>query len=415
MVPMRTVFFLFFLVSLANCSCGEREVYVKEPEVQCYSNEDCQFSVCVLGQCIPGDCNKDADCAPLPPTCMTSTVSLLQPIGSCSEDFLCVYERVEEECEYGCNFETGACVTDPCAGVTCQDPPSICYAGQGTCENGACIYPPRNDLPCDDENACTSNDICSEGVCIGDIETCADSIPDSCADDMVLRSYISGTGICDSETGLCTYQYEDTTCDVGCGLVDPPQLDGGNPADVEEDIVSDDAGNAEQIDDGGVFTEEPEPVLGPTAQCLPDLCIDVDCDDGNPCTDDTCDSRTGTCSSEDLNSQQLCLTGADQCGEGRCIGGQCVSFDGRSCTRSGRCTEGTCVSAECRAVEGGVCQAEVPIDLCADMDVPGTCSATGECVPNEEPPSQCDGQQCNGLCLQCTIAGLFPLTFCWEF
>ena len=72
---------------------------------------------------------------------MSSTVSLLQPIGACSEDFLCVYERVEEECEYGCNFDTGACVTDLC-GRRVQDHQAS-VAGQGACENGACVYPPQ--------------------------------------------------------------------------------------------------------------------------------------------------------------------------------------------------------------------------------------------------------------------------------
>ena len=86
-------------------------------------------------------------------------------------------------------------------------------------ENGACVYPPRT-ICHDDEDACTSNDTCSEGVCIGE-HGGAETTPDTCAGDMIRRSYIPGTGICDSDTGLCNYQYEDTTCDVGCGMVDP--------------------------------------------------------------------------------------------------------------------------------------------------------------------------------------------------
>ncbi|MBL90445.1 MAG: hypothetical protein CMH56_01345 [Myxococcales bacterium] len=405
-------YFVLFVFALSACTCGDREVYVKDPVVQCHTNEDCNQSVCVLGQCIPGECVKDADCLPLAPTCMTSTVSLLRPLGECSDEYLCVYTSIEEECEYGCNFDTGACVTDPCEGVTCQEPPNPCFGSQGWCENGACLYPPRNDLMCDDGNACTRDDVCSEGVCLGELQECAFAPPDDCVGDMVLRSFIPGTGVCDSATGLCDYQYEDLTCEVGCGMVAPTANDAGPELPSTPSTLSSDGG----LGDAGPHSEPTaEPVLGPTAQCLPDLCVDVDCDDGNPCTTDTCDSRTGICSHEGLNNQSLCLTGEDQCGEGRCIQGQCVSFDGRSCTRPGRCTEGTCVSGECQAVGGGVCQAEVDRDLCDDMEVPGHCSATGECVPDIPPPTQCEGVQCNGICLQCTIAGVIPITFCWEF
>ena len=63
---------------------------------------------------------------------------------------------------------------------------------------------------------------------------------------------------------------------------------------------------------------------------------------------------------------------------------------------------------------GDVCQAEVAPDLCADRVVSGYCSATGECIP-EASPSMCDGVWCDGICLQCTIADVIPVTFCWEF
>ena len=69
-------------------------------------------------------------------------------------------------------------------------------------------------------------------------------------------------------------------------MVEPAENDAGIP------IFNDwDAGLIE-LEDGGVTSlAEPEPQQGPTAQCLPDLCVEVDCDDGNPCTDDTCDPQ----------------------------------------------------------------------------------------------------------------------------
>ena len=391
-------------VLVCTLGCTDREIYVKDPVVQCYTNDDCNHSVCVLGQCLPGECTKDADCLPQAPTCMTSNVSLLRPIGTCGDDYLCAYEVVEEECEYGCNFDTGTCINDPCEGVSCHTPPNPCFGSQGWCENGGCVYPPRNDLQCDDGNPCTQNDTCSEGVCIGQQQECPHAKPDACSDENSLRTFEPGTGLCNPNSGLCDYQYQDSACEVGCGLIDVSELDGGVQ----------DAENA-PLEDGGIPSEVLPEELGPNAQCLPDLCLDVDCDDGNPCTEDVCDPITGTCSNGELNDQSACLTGADQCGEGRCIQGECVSFDNRSCVRPGRCSQGTCSSGECRATPGLVCQAEVDRDICDDMDVPGHCAATGECVPDVPPPSQCEGVACNGICLQCTIFNVVPITYCWEF
>ena len=193
-----------------------------------------------------------------------------------------------------------------------------------------------------------------------------------------------------------------------------------DPADAEENIVSSDAGNAEQTDDGGGVTPEPELILGPTAQCLPDLCVDVDCDDGNPCTEDLCDSRTGICSTEELNSQQLCLTGEAQCDEGRCIQGECVSFDGRACTRQNEaCSLGKCTNAECVAdpdQEGANCMVDVS-SLCEGETVGGTCSIAGECIPNDDGQDEaCDNQPCNGICIRCVIIpNILVAEYCLEF
>lgn len=58
---------------------------------------------------------------------------------------------------------------DPCAGVTCDAPPSDCYAARGSCDGGTCSYAPRAlAAPCDDGDACTGADACDgAGTCAG--------------------------------------------------------------------------------------------------------------------------------------------------------------------------------------------------------------------------------------------------------
>ena len=99
-----------------------------------------------------------------------------------------------------------------------------------------------NDSGCDDGNACTTADQCSEGVCVGGpAPECDDDNP--CTDDG-----------CDGETG-CVFPANTSDCDDG----DPCTLG---------DICA-----------GGSCA-------GPGAQ---------DCDDGNSCTSDSCDSSAGGC------------------------------------------------------------------------------------------------------------------------
>ena len=111
--------------------------------------------------------------------------------------------------------------------------------------------------------------------------------------------------------------------------------------------------------------------------CLPDLCVNVDCDDGNPCTEDTCDPQRENVVARISTANSSALLEA-QCGEGRCIAGQCLSFDGRSCTASVApkvpCLWRVPGSGRWRLSSRG------PRGPCSDMDVPGHCSATGECV-----------------------------------
>jgi uncharacterized repeat protein (TIGR01451 family) len=211
------------------------------------------------------------------------------------------------------NIFTGVFDTLPCENPSV----SISATDIGTC----------NDLSCDAEsctaNNCTAGDTCSGGVCNpGPAPNCDDG-------------------------SICT----EDSCDPATGCVnDSSQL-------------------GDLCDNGGAD------------QCLEDFCDPVlfcqtrpvNCDDGNPCTDDSCDSGTGCVhvnNTSACSDGDACTTG-DTCGGGTCNPGSAVNCDdGNACNGVETCDSGT----GCVAGTPVVCTAS---DLCHDA---GTCdTGTGLC------------------------------------
>src|SRR5207244_3656749 len=127
-----------------------------------------------------------------------------------------------------------------------------------------CVHTP-NTAPCDDLDACTTGDTCAGGRCVGTPRSCDDGnlcTADACRPETGCRP-TPHTAPCD-DGDPCT----DDTCDsrTGCGHTL----------------------NTGPCDDGDACT------TGDT--CADGTCAGhgrLGCDDGNPCTDDACDSRTG--------------------------------------------------------------------------------------------------------------------------
>src|SRR4029077_6245897 len=96
-------------------------------------------------------------------------------------------------CGAGC---ASTCQSGTCAAggrVTC-DPLDQCHVG-GTCDptTGLCSNPPAaNGTACNDNNACTRNDVCQAGGCAGAAIVCSPS--DEC--------HLAGA--CDAATGICS-------------------------------------------------------------------------------------------------------------------------------------------------------------------------------------------------------------------
>ncbi len=132
--------------------------------------------------------------------------------GSCVGG-LCSYKEHVVTCSGG-PCVNGACTSDPCAGVTCNAPPSVCYTATGaTCSNGSCSYPFDDGASCDDGNACTTNDTCATGACKGTPIACSAPPANMCANGSTLKAY-APHGTCGA--GKCSYSYSFVDCPSGC-------------------------------------------------------------------------------------------------------------------------------------------------------------------------------------------------------
>jgi hypothetical protein len=304
---------------------------------------------------------------PPPSACLDfGTSRYYPPFGTCV-DGQCIYEPVDQVCEHQCDLDSGLCQGDPCVGVACQSPPNTCFHANGTCSAGACVYTAANSLNCDDGNACTINDSCQEGACRGTPKQCNAPPAAACLNTGTLRQW-EPLGTCDN-SGNCRYAPRDVPCEYGCTA----------------------------------------------GQCQNDPCAGG-CDDGNPCTIDSCQATVGC--RHDANEGGSCASGSGDCPVGRCSGTTCLPQAGVTCqaeidvdlcadvevagvcSASGDCPVGRCSGTTCLPQAGVTCEAEVDVDLCADIEIAGVCSASGECIV-EEVPAQFTCPGCPGICLQC--------------
>ncbi len=290
-------------------------------------------------------------------------------------------DTAEDSCRRSC--QDRECGDDGCGGTcgTCTDG-KVCQAG--TC---ACAA--------DDHKAC-----CAQAVCWFD----------SCG--------AQGTKVVD-----CPFGCKEGACEACV-----PQCSG---KECGEDGCGKDCGTCTVGSCAGLKWT-------PVATCPAGTCIPgqvQDCDDGNPCTVDTCDPNAG-CSRRNVDTGTTCVAGACvdvlwtkpiTCIAGQCIGGggslQCV--DGNDCTDdtcspalgcafpsnskacddSDPCTIGdTCQSGDCRGTGPLDCddQNACTLDSCVkavgckhDPVNEGKVCSSGFCAALDwTKPSTCAGGQC---------------------
>jgi cysteine-rich repeat protein len=415
---------------------------------------DCNdFNPCTDDSCIPDvgciHSNNQEPCDDLN-TCTTSDMcsqgkclgdgSLECDDGnSCTKDIClpqggCQHEATAGSCDDGnpCTVndscDEGNCVSGPAP--DCDDD-NVCTDDK--CDDGLCVHSP-NIEDCDDGNACTEDDLCAQGKCIaGTPLNCDDTdicTTDSCAPGAGCQ-YATNSLPCDDDDACTSLDKCNLGQCQGNGIVN---CNDGNPC--TDDSCSPDTGcvytnNQDDCFDNDVCT------TGDT--CTDGSCTPTDwlnCDDSNPCTDDSCDSKIGcihTPNSDSCDDANACTDG-DKCNSGQCVGGPppacddsnpctsdscspdsgCVYVhnevpcdDGEVCTINDKCSNGLCVGGETLAcnddnictddacIPGQGCQFVTNLVDCDDDDACTTVDvcAAGQCV-GSTPPVCDDGNVC---------------------
>jgi len=337
------------------------------------------------------DCQQDGECDDGNP-CTTDSCDLgvcthqPRPDGSNCDDGLW--------CTVGDSCQSGACGGTPrdCSSLAdaCHD--ASCDEGEDSCQQ---TVRPDGTI-CDDGLFCTVDDSCQGGVCSGVARDCS-ALADACHD-----------GVCNDDADACqaVNKPDDTSCDDGVFCTDPDTCQGGlcsGPArdcDDGDDCTIDTCSEAQQLCQHQLNPQGSEGEPG-QAVCLdgadndcdgltdlddPDCSNcgnDSDCDDGNPCTADSC--SLGLCHNDDVADGTPCSDGAwctvnDSCSSGLCIG------QARDC------------SAAADACHDGVCDEDA--DACQSQQRPdgSPCDDGLWCTVSE----QCQDGLCQGVERDCS-------------
>ncbi len=389
-------------------------------DADCADNTPCTINErCASGACVsdPLDCDDQSPCTT--DRCDSTSGCVQNPVPDgqgCGDTNLC---NGIEKCSSGsCTHAAGlncddanSCTTDSCDPSTgCHNvgTPSCCTTDADCadssactinerCDNGSCTSDPRN---CDDGEVCTSDSCDPASGCVNthllDGSNCSDG--DTCNGIETCRSgtCASGTQLTCDDSNSCTTDSCDpsTGCHnvglPGCCSIDADCADSSACTINERCVNGSCTSDPLPCDDGEVCTSDScNPASGCVNTPVPngqacgdaDVCNGIEtcqngdcqlgtllaCNDGNPCTDDACDSALGCTHTPVAN---CCFTDGD-----------CVDSD--ACTVNERCINGSCTSDTRNCNDGNPCSADScnPASGCVNTDlVDGTsCSDANAC------------------------------------
>ncbi|HEY6727516.1 MAG TPA: hypothetical protein VI197_25950, partial [Polyangiaceae bacterium] len=260
-------------------------------------------------------------------------------------------------------YDNNACTqADTCQAGSCTGAdPVVCTAqdqchGVGSCNpaTGACSNPVLADgTACDDGDACTVSETCSAGSCETDTPLEVDD-GNPCTVDS-----------CDGEGGVQhTPVSAGTSCDEGDLCNGAAMCDASGACQPGTPLTCDDGNACNGI-------EACQPATGCTAGVPPPV------DDDSPCTIDSCDPLGGV-QHEPVAAGTSCDDG-DACnGTEICdASGVCQPGGGSALDDGNPCTDDSCDPLD------GVVHSPVPVGTSCDLDactVGGTCDSGGFCV-----------------------------------
>jgi hypothetical protein len=305
---------------------------------------------------------------------------------SCEAEVGCTWIPMPEgqECADGnpCTWK------DKCQNGNCVGEEVLCFDGNectlDQCDptTGDCLFPAdldSNGEPCLLDDLCLTGGLCVDGECLGAAGiSCVDGVActvDDCAPDSGCI-HTTDASKCDDDNecteDLCQPECDDYgNCQEGTGCTNLPTID-GLPCDDSDACTT-------------------------TDQCASGICqgLDVELDDTNPCTEDSCDPLLGVWH-EILADNTPCSADLESpnwvCQDGQC---ECIPH----------CAEKVCGNDGC----GGFCgECSYPTTVCSDdqaacIGPPCTTSLDCElgefCNPKTIPPQCLPGCNTNEQCL----------------
>ncbi len=343
--------------------------------------------------------------------------------------------------------------------------------GVEQCLDGECVE--GEPIHCEDDDVCDGVDACVDGECVTGLPMLCPVDEDPC----------NGTEVCDPVLGCTTLP--PPPCDDGIACtVDSCEPGRGCTHTPDSTLCRDGPGGRCEVDLGGcqyyacnsttcvptgcvdAHCADPRtciysPLCDFASFCCADTCVLPGCEDGNPCTADSCDPIRG-CVHEPVATGTPCddgdrCTTMDACRNvGTCAGGpprlcadgdpctadacdpavgcthttapngtMCNDFD--ACTMGDTCVAGVCagvarpclapidslgcVVARCDASRGCMLEPAPSGSPCGPTTVDGVCDGAGHCCG---PSTDCDG---DGICecpatTTCGFAGGCPGADC---
>ncbi len=354
--------------------------------------------------CTAGDVCKSGKCEPgAPNSCDDKNVCTADSCDPAKGG--CINAAQDGKCDDG-----NVCTSDDaCKGGKCEGKGTACDDGNActtdTCDaaTGNCVFKVTPGATCDDGSACTDKDVCANnGKCAGTTKVCDDGNPcttDNC-DAKTGCGAAPNTAACD-DGNLCT---DGDACKDG-------KCQGGAAKPCNDSNPCTDDTCDPKVANGCVFTPNTAPCnagdVCQAAACKAGKCEPAagpkDCNDKNDCTTDTCDPKTGCVNTAAADgsacgsANDLCQQPA-KCKTGKCEGGAKLSCDdGNACTNdscdpktgcafapnTNPCDDGNActIGDKCGVVagKGATCTAGSGIDL-ATCDDKNACT-TDSCDP----------------------------------
>ncbi|MSP92862.1 MAG: hypothetical protein EXR79_13830 [Myxococcales bacterium] len=365
----------------------------------CSEGDACALGICsgsikvctALGPCEPQKCQPATGaCQPAP-----------QPdLAPCEDGNLCTLGDtcLKGTCKAGKAAECG--------------PDTTCALAGCNAKTGACAPEPKGDgTPCDDGSKCTGKDACDSGECDGKKVDCNDGNPctaDTCDKGSGCKSV--NTQLACSDGNACTFG--DVCEDAKCLTGGPENCDDGSPCTTDGCDPKSGCTHASVLNNGKPCDAD-QNACSVGDSCASGACKPgkaTACDDGTPCTQDTCDPVSGQCAALPVAANSLCSDGSacttgDACdGKGTCAAKATVCNDDISCTLDA-CDplSGQCGSVQMKAGSG--CEDGNPCSGGDTCDAAGVCKAGGKNGCDDGSPCTADTCQGGTKCTATPTAG----------